>query len=128
MGMEVYGYDPYVSVDAAWNLSRDVKHVINVDEIYENCDVITIHVPLLDSTREMINEAAIAKMKKGVILLNFARDLLVDEEAVLAGIEQGKVRKYVTDFPNLTTAGKPGCICLLYTSLLRKRSAKPDLT
>lgn len=105
MGMEVYGYDPYVSVDAAWNLSRDVKHVINVDEIYENCDVITIHVPLLDSTREMINEAAIAKMKKGVILLNFARDLLVDEEAVLAGIEQGKVRKYVTDFPNLTTAG-----------------------
>ena len=112
MGMEVYGYDPYVSVDAAWNLSRDVKHVINVDEIYENCDVITIHVPLLDSTREMINEAAIAKMKEGVILLNFARDLLVDEEAVLAGIEQGKVRKYVTDFPNLTTAGKPGCIVI----------------
>ena len=112
MGMEVYGYDPYVSVDAAWNLSRDVKHVINVEEIYENCDVITIHVPLLDSTREMINEAAIAKMKKGVILLNFARDLLVDEEAVLAGIEQGKVRKYVTDFPNLTTAGKPGCIVI----------------
>ena len=112
LGMEVYGYDPYVSVDAAWNLSRDVKHVINVDEIYENCDVITIHVPLLDSTREMINEAAIAKMKEGVILLNFARDLLVDEEAVLAGIEQGKVRKYVTDFPNLTTAGKPGCIVI----------------
>ena len=112
MGMEVYGYDPYVSVDAAWNLSRDVKHVINVDEIYENCDVITIHVPLLDSTREMINEAAIAKMKEGLILLNFARDLLVDEEAVLAGIEQGKVRKYVTDFPNLTTAGKPGCIVI----------------
>ena len=112
MGMEVYGYDPYVSVDAAWNLSRDVKHVINVDEIYENCDIITIHVPLLDSTREMINKEAIAKMKKGVILLNFARDLLVDEEAVLAGIEEGKVRKYVTDFPNPTTAGKPGCIVI----------------
>lgn len=112
MGMEVYGYDPYVSVDAAWNLSRDVKHVINVDEIYENCDVITIHVPLLDSTREMINEDAISKMKDGVILLNFARDLLVDEEAVLAGIEKGKVRKYVSDFPNTTTAGKPGCIVI----------------
>ena len=112
MGMEVYGYDPYVSVDAAWNLSRDVKHVINVDEIYENCDIITIHVPLLDSTREMINREAIAKMKKGVILLNFARDLLVDEEAVLAGIEEGKVRKYVTDFPNPTTAGNPGCIVI----------------
>lgn len=112
MGMEVYGYDPYVSVDAAWNLSRDVKHVINVDEIYENCDVITIHVPLLDSTREMINEDAISKMKDGVILLNFARDLLVDENAVLAGIEKGKVRKYVSDFPNTTTAGKPGCIVI----------------
>ena len=112
MGMEVYGYDPYVSVDAAWNLSRDVKHVINVDEIYENCDVITIHVPLLDSTREMINEDAISKMKDGVILLNFARDLLVDEEAVLAGIEKGRVRKYVSDFPNTTTAGKPGGIVI----------------
>lgn len=112
MGMEVYGYDPYVSVDAAWNLSRDVKHVINVDEIYENCDVITIHVPLLDSTKEMINEDAISKMKDGVILLNFARDLLVDEEAVLAGIEKGRVRKYVSDFPNTTTAGKPGCIVI----------------
>ena len=112
MGMEVYGYDPYVSVDAAWNLSRDVKHVINVDEIYENCDVITIHVPLLDSTREMINEDAISKMKDGVILLNFVRDLLVDEEAVLAGIEKGRVRKYVSDFPNTTTAGKPGCIVI----------------
>ena len=83
MGMEVYGYDPYVSVDAAWNLSRDVKHVFNVDEIFETCDFITVHVPLLDSTRKMINDDAITKMKDGVILLNFARDLLADEEAVL---------------------------------------------
>lgn len=112
MGMEVYGYDPYVSVDAAWNLSRDVKHVLNVDEIYENCDIITIHVPLLDSTREMINGEAIDKMKNGVILLNFARDLLVKEEDVIAGIQAGKVRKYVTDFPNPTTAGKEGCIVI----------------
>ncbi|MBR2950922.1 MAG: 3-phosphoglycerate dehydrogenase [Lachnospiraceae bacterium] len=112
MGMEVYGYDPYVSVDAAWNLSRDVKHVFDVNEIYENCDFITIHVPLMDATKGMINEEAIAKMKDGVILLNFARDLLVDEKAVLAGIESGKVRRYVSDFPNPVTAGKHGCIII----------------
>lgn len=112
MGMEVYGYDPYVSVDAAWNLSRDVKHVLNVDEIYENCDIITIHVPLLDSTKGMINDEAISKMKDGVIILNFARDLLCDEKAVLAGIKAGKVRKYVSDFPNATTAGQDGCIII----------------
>lgn len=112
MGMEVYGYDPYVSVDAAWNLSRDVKHVLNVEEIYENCDIITIHVPLLDSTRGMIDKEAIAKMKDGVILLNFARDVLVNESDVLDGIKEGKVRKYVSDFPNPTTAGKEGCIVI----------------
>ncbi len=112
LGMEVYGYDPYVSVDAAWNLSRDVKHVLNVDEIYEMCDMITIHVPLLDSTRGMINKEAIAKMKEGVVLLNFARDLLANEEDVLEGIRLGKVRKYVTDFPNTVTAGKEGCIVI----------------
>jgi D-3-phosphoglycerate dehydrogenase len=112
MGMEVYGYDPYVSVDAAWNLSRDVKHALSVDEIYESCDIITIHVPLLDSTKGMVDEAAIGKMKDGVILLNFARDLLVDEKAVLDGIGKGKIRKYVTDFPNTTIAGKEGCIVI----------------
>lgn len=112
MGMEVYGYDPYVSVDAAWNLSRDVKHVLNVEDIYENCDIITIHVPLLDSTRGMIDKEAIAKMKDGVILLNFARDLLANEADVLDGIREGKIRKYVTDFPNPTTAGKEGCIVI----------------
>lgn len=112
LGMEVYGYDPYVSVDAAWNLSRDVKHVLNVDEIYEQCDIITIHVPLLDSTKGMIDKDAIAKMKDGVILLNFARDLLVNESEVLEGIKSGKIRKYVTDFPNPTTAGKEGCIVI----------------
>lgn len=110
LGMEVYGYDPYLSVDAAWNLSRDVKHVLNEDEIYEQCDFITIHVPLNDSTKGKINAEAIAKMKDGVVLINYSRDLLADEEAVLAGIESGKIRKYVTDFPNPTVAGKPGCI------------------
>lgn len=112
LGMEVYGYDPYVSVDAAWNLSRDVKHVLNVDEIYENCDIITIHVPLMDATKGMINKEAIDKMKDGVILLNFARDLLADEKAVVDGIKSGKVRKYVSDFPNPTTAGTEGCIVI----------------
>ncbi|MCM1146064.1 MAG: 3-phosphoglycerate dehydrogenase, partial [Lachnoclostridium sp.] len=105
-------YDPYVSVDAAWNLSRDVKHAMSVDEIYENCDIITIHVPLMDATKGMINKDAIDKMKDGVILLNFARDLLVDEKAVLDGIAAGKIRKYVSDFPNPVTAGKEGCIVI----------------
>ena len=112
LGMEVYGYDPYVSVDAAWNLSRDVKHVLDVDEIYANCDIITVHVPLMDATRGMINEEAIGKMKDGVIIMNFARDLLADEKAVLAGIKAGKVRKYMTDFPNPTTAGQEGCVVI----------------
>lgn len=112
LGMEVYGYDPYVSVAAAWNLSRDVKHVLDVNEIYEQCDFITIHVPLMDATKGMINAEAISRMKDGVILLNFARDLLVEEEAVLDGIEAGKIRRYVSDFPNPKTAGKKGCIVI----------------
>ncbi len=111
-GMEVYGYDPYVSVNAAWSLSRDVKHVLNVDEIYENCDFITVHVPLLDSTKHMINKEAINKMKDDVVILNFARDLLVDEAEVLKGLAAKKIRKYVTDFPNPTTAGQEGCIVI----------------
>ena len=112
LGMEVYGYDPYVSVDAAWNLSRDVKHVLNVEEIYAECDYITIHVPLMDSTKGMIGKEAIEQMKDGVILLNFARDLLVDEKAVLEGIKIGKIRRYVSDFPNAVTAGQEGCIVI----------------
>ena len=112
LGMEVYGYDPYVSVNAAWNLSRDVKHVFNVDDIYAQCDYITIHVPLLDSTRGMIDKEAMSKMKDGVVILNFARDLLVKEEDVLEGIESGKIHRYVSDFPNTVTAGKKGCIVI----------------
>lgn len=111
-GMEVYGYDPYVSVNAAWSLSRDVKHVFNLDEIYENCDFITVHVPLMDSTKHYVNKEAINKMKDGVVLLNFARDLLVDEAEVLKGIAAKKIRKYVSDFPNPTTAGQEGCIVI----------------
>ncbi len=112
LGMEVYGYDPYISVDAAWNLSRDIKHVLSVDEIFEKCDIITIHVPLLDSTKNTINAEAIDKMKDGVIILNFARDLLCDEKAVIEGIKKGKIAKYVSDFPNPVTAGAEGCIVI----------------
>ena len=110
LGMDVYGYDPYVSVDSAWHLSRKITHVLNVEDIYKNCDFITIHVPLLDSTRKMIDKEAVSKMKKGVILINMARDQLVDEEAVVSAIEAGRVRSYVSDFPNATVAGKKGCI------------------
>lgn len=112
LGMEVYGYDPYVSVNAAWNLSRDVKHVLNVEDIYAQCDYITIHVPLMDSTKGMINQEAIDKMKDGVVILNFARDLLANEKDVLEAIKSGKVHRYVSDFPNPTTAGQPGCIVI----------------
>lgn len=112
LGMEVYGYDPFISVTAAWNLSRNVKHISAVEEIYRECDYITIHVPLLDDTKKMLNEAAFNQMKDGVIILNFARDLLVDEEAILKAIKAGKVKKYVSDFPNPTTAGQEGCIVI----------------
>ncbi|MBD5554829.1 MAG: phosphoglycerate dehydrogenase [Roseburia sp.] len=110
MGMEVYGYDPYISVSAAWNLSRSVKHISNVDDIYRECDYITIHVPLLDSTKKMINAEAIALMKPTAIVLNFARDLLVDEEAMVDALAAGKIKRYVSDFPNSTTVGAKGCI------------------
>ena len=110
LGMEVYGYDPYISVKAAWNLSRDIKHVSDVNDIYKECDFITVHVPLLDSTKQMINKEAIDMMKDGVIILNFARDLLVNEEDLVAALGTGKVRKYVSDFANPTTAGVDGVI------------------
>lgn len=112
LGMDVYGYDPYLSVNAAWNLSRSVVHVLNVDDIYAQCDYITIHVPLLDSTRGMINAVSIAKMKEGVVILNFARDLLANEKDVLEGLASGKIARYVSDFPNPTTAGQKGCIVI----------------
>ncbi|MCR4892215.1 MAG: 3-phosphoglycerate dehydrogenase [Lachnospiraceae bacterium] len=110
LGMEVYGYDPYISVDAAWHLSRSIHHVHKLEDIYANCDYITIHVPLLNSTRHMIDADAISKMKSTAILLNFARDELVDEEAVIVALKEGRLRKYVSDFPNPTTVGAEGCI------------------
>lgn len=110
LGMEVYGYDPYISVNAAWSLSRKVRHVDAVEDIYKECDYITIHVPLMDATKKMVSAEAIAMMKPTAVVLNFARDLLVDEEAIVAALAEGRIRKYVTDFPNPVTVGKAGCI------------------
>lgn len=112
LGMEVYGYDPFISVEAAWNLSRDIHHISNLDDIYTQCDYITVHVPLLDSTKKMINADAFSKMKDGVVVLNFARDLLVDEEALESAIAAGKVKRYVTDFPNAKTANMEHVIAI----------------
>ena len=110
--MEVYGCDPYISIDAAWHLDHHIVRVNNRDDIYENCDIISLHTPLLESTKGMINKEAISKMKDGVIILNFARDQLVDDEAMAWALQTGKVRRYVTDFPNDVTAGMPGVIAI----------------
>jgi len=110
MGMEVYGCDPYISVEHAWGLSRSVNHVKSNEEIFKTCDFISVHVPLLDDTKKMINADSIAMMKDGVIILNFARDLLVDDDAMEEALKSGKVRKYVTDFPNAKTANMDGVI------------------
>lgn len=112
LGMEVYGYDPYVSVDAAWRLSSHVKHIKNVEDIYKECDYITVHVPALDSTKGMINKDAFAMMKDGVKILNFARDILVNDDDMIEALASGKVAKYVTDFPNAKIAGVDNVITL----------------
>ncbi len=112
LGMEVYGYDPYVSVDAAWRLSSHVKHITNVEDIYKECDYITIHVPALDNTKGMLNKDAFAMMKDGVKILNFARDILVNDDDMLEALKNGKVAKYVTDFPNEKIAGADNVITL----------------
>ena len=110
LGMEVYGYDPYLSVDAAWKLSRQIYHAKTTEEIFKECDYITIHVPALESTKGMINAEALGLMKDGVVILNYARDVLVDEVALLEAMDAGKVKKYVTDFANPTVAGKDNVI------------------
>ena len=112
LGMQVYGCDPFISIDAAWHLDSHVNRVKSRDEIYSQCDIITLHVPLLDDTRKMINAEAISKMKDGVIILNFARDLLVDDDAMFDALKSGKVARYVTDFPNAKTANMPGCLAI----------------
>ena len=95
---------------AAWNLSRSVKHINTTEEIFKNCDYITIHVPLLDSTKGMINKEALEMMKDGVVILNYARDILVDEEAMAEALQSGKVKRYMTDFANPTSVNMEGAI------------------
>ena len=112
LGMEVYGYDPYISVDAAWNLSKNVRHSKDLKEIYANCDYITIHVPLMDTTRGMISAEAFTLTKPNAVLVNLARDVLVDEAAAIKALEEGRLGKYVTDFPNPTVLGKKGVIAI----------------
>lgn len=112
LGMDVYGYDPYVSVESAWKLSRSIHHAKTVDEIYKECDYITIHVPALPDTKGMINKNAIDLMKDGVVILNYARDVLVESEAIVDTLESGKVRRYVTDFATPEIAGVKGTIIM----------------
>ena len=112
LGMDVYGYDPYVSVESAWKLSRNIHHAKSVDELYKECDYITIHVPAMESTKGMIDSNAISLMKKDVVVLNFARNVLVDEEAMVDALISGKVKHYVTDFPTPIVAGVKGAIVI----------------
>ena len=112
LGMEVYGCDPFISIDAAWRLDSSIIHVKNREDIFAQCDIVSVHVPLLDDTRKMINEQTIAMMKDGVIVLNFARDALVDDDAMEAALKSGKVKRYITDFPNDRTAGMEGVVAI----------------
>jgi len=110
--MEVIGYDPYISVHSAWSLSRNVRPAKSLDDIFAECDFITVHVPLSNDTKGMFNKEAFAKMKDGVTLLNFSRDSLVNDADLLEAIASGKVKHYVTDFPNGTVAGQDGVIAI----------------
>lgn len=112
LGMEIYGYDPFISVNGAWMLSRKVNHIMSLETIYEECDYITVHVPLLDSTKYMINSGTMAGMKDGVVILNFSRDLLVNDDDMADALKNGKVKTYISDFPNAKTAGMEGCIAI----------------
>lgn len=112
LGMKVYGYDPYLSVKSAWNLTHNAVHIFDINEIFEKCDYITIHVPLTDGTKNLVNKDAIAKMKDGVRILNFARGGLVNNDDIKAALESGKVAAYVTDFPSDEVLGVDGVIAI----------------
>ena len=122
LGMEVYGYDPFISVNAAWMLSRNVRHITSVETIYRECDYITIHVPLMDSTRGMINKEKLAIMKDGVVILNFSRDTLVNDDDMAEALDAGKVRYYVSDFPNPKVANMERVILLPHLGASTKES------
>ena len=112
LGMEVYGCDPFISIDAAWHLDSNVIRVKTREEMYAQCDIISLHTPLLEDTKKMVNAEAFSHMKDGAILLNFARDLLVDDDALEEALKSGKLRRYITDFPNDRTAGMEGVIAI----------------
>lgn len=112
LGMKVFGYDPYLSVKSAWNLTHNAVHINDINEIFEKCDYISLHVPLTANTKNLINAESIAKMKNGVRILNFARAALVDDEALKAALESGKVASYVTDFPTDEVLGVDGVIAI----------------
>lgn len=112
LGMEVYGYDPFLSVDAAWNLSRSIKHANSLQDIFSNCDYISVHVPLNSETKDLINAASIANMKDGIRILNFSRGELVNSEDVLEALSTGKVAAYATDFPTDDLIGASGVIAI----------------
>ena len=112
LGMQVYGCDPFISIDAAWHLDSQIHRVNSREDIFATCDVISLHTPLLEDTKKMINGETIGKMKDGVVILNFARDLLVDDDAMAEALASGKVKRYITDFPNEKTAKMPGCIAI----------------
>ncbi|TGE39158.1 3-phosphoglycerate dehydrogenase [Desulfosporosinus fructosivorans] len=112
LDMEVYGYDPFISVDAAWNLSKYIKHSKSLDEIFRECDFITVHVPSTDETKGMFNNETFEIMKDGVVILNFSRDTLVRDEDMIEALGSGKVGSYVTDFPNPMVCGVEGVITI----------------
>jgi len=112
LGMKVTGYDPNITVDAAWNLPSDVKKAESIEDLVRNSEFVTLHVPLLDSTRRLINRELVQYMKTGTILLNFSRDGIVDEDAVLEGIESGKIKYYVCDFPSQRFQHHPNVITM----------------
>ena len=122
LGMEVHGYDPYLSLKAAWNLSSNIKYVQNVTDLYHECDFITLHVPLNDETKEMVDAEAFSMMKDGTVLLNFSRDLLVKESALVKALEDGKLRKYVTDFVTPAVAKAPNTIITPHLGASTKES------
>ena len=112
LGMRVIGYDPGITVDSAWKMSSQVEQIKDPDELFRQCDFVTFHVPLIDATRDKLNARRLANMKDGVVILNFARQGIVNDDAVLAGIESGKVHAYVCDFPSEKLKGNPRVITL----------------
>ncbi|MBR6556792.1 MAG: phosphoglycerate dehydrogenase, partial [Clostridia bacterium] len=112
LGMTVYGYDPFITVDAAWQLKTDIRHALSEEEIYANCDFISMHIPCNDQTRGKFCAETFAKMKDGVRIINLARGELVNDDDMAAALESGKVASYVTDFPNAKTLAMAGAVCI----------------